>query len=376
MNPAAAPSPNLLTRWRAWRARIVADPRFRERVARMPVLGRFAGWQARRLFSITSGFVQSQVLLACLESGILEAANNGPVAVGTLAGKTGLPEKGLEALLQAADALGLVHRGMDGYVTLGDFGAVVVSDPGIAAMVRHHAKFYRDLADPVALLKSSGSDTEMRRLWSYAGSGRAPVGGEDAGTYSTLMAASQRMLVGEVLDAYDFSRHEALLDVGGGEGVFLRAAAERHPRLKLGLFDLPPVAERARAHFGPNSVADRIAVFGGDFFEDPLPQGNDCVTLIRVVFDHDDAAVVKLLSNIRKVMRPTNTLVIAEPMAGGGAGRRLATAYFAMYLAAMGSGRCRTPLEIGSLALTAGFSRYRTVSCRTPMLATLIAAEA
>lgn len=376
MNAGAPVSPGLVTRWRAWRARIVANPRFRESIRRTPLLDRFAGRQARQLFSITSGFVQSQILLACLETGILDAARDGPVRIDSLPALTGLPDKGLKTLLQAADALGLVHVGTDGYLTLGDFGAVVVSDFGIAGMVRHHARFYRDLADPVALLKSDPPDTEMRRLWSYAGEGRTPVGDEAAETYSTLMAASQRMLVDEVLDAYDFSCHEALLDMGGGEGVFLRAVAGRHPKLTLRLFDLPPVAERARQRFEQHGLTSRASAFGGNFFDDALPEGNDCVSLIRVVFDHDDAAILKLFSNIRKVMRPTNRLVIAEPMAGSGAGRALATAYFAMYLAAMGSGRCRTPGEIGSLALAAGFSRYRTVSCRMPMLATLVVAEA
>jgi demethylspheroidene O-methyltransferase len=369
-------SPDLLSRWRAWRARVVGNARFRDSVNRVPLLNRLAGGKAERLFSITSGFVQSQVLLACLETGLLDAARNGPVHLDALPAITRLPPKGLKTLLQAASALGIVHEGTDGYVTLGDFGAVVSGDPGITAMIRHHAKFYRDLADPVALLRGEIHETEMRRLWSYAGTGRAEVGQDAAATYSTLMTASQRMLVNEVIDAYDFSRHEVLLDVGGGEGVFLGAVGERCPNLKLRLFDLPPVAERARQKLERTALSGRASFVGGDFFKDPLPDGSDCIALIRIVFDHDDAAVVRLLSNLRKVMRPANQLVIAEPMAGAGSGRRLATAYFAMYLAAMGSGRCRTPEEIGSLALTAGFARYRSHTCRTPMLATLVVAEA
>ena len=38
----------------------------------------------------------------------------------------------------------------------------------------------------------------------------------------------------------------ALLDVAGGEGLFVESAALRAPRLDLMLFDLPPVAARAR----------------------------------------------------------------------------------------------------------------------------------
>jgi demethylspheroidene O-methyltransferase len=69
---------------------------------------------------------------------------------------------------------------------------------------------YRDLNDPVGLFDGSYTDTEMRRLWSYAGSGReSAVKPGDAAAYSALMAASQSMLSDEILDAYDFGRTQA-----------------------------------------------------------------------------------------------------------------------------------------------------------------------
>jgi demethylspheroidene O-methyltransferase len=47
-------------------------------------------------------------------------------------------------------------------------------------------------------------------LWSYAGAGReSSVKPGDAAAYSALMAASQSMLAGEILEAYDFGRHGA-----------------------------------------------------------------------------------------------------------------------------------------------------------------------
>jgi demethylspheroidene O-methyltransferase len=62
--------------------------------------------------------------------------------------------------------------------------------------------------DPVGLFDGARTDTEMRRLWSYAGAGReSAVEPGDAAAYSALMAASQSMLSDEILDAYDFGRH-------------------------------------------------------------------------------------------------------------------------------------------------------------------------
>ena len=372
-----ASRPNWRSRLQAWRARQVARPEFRRFVQWLPLSRAFARSQEADLFSIVSGFVQSQVLFAAVETGLLRALVAGPVTVADLARGTGMSEDRLKRLLQAAQSLKLVFLGSDGFVTLGDHGAVVQGDPGIRSMIRHHALLYRDLKDPVGLFAGSRSDTELRRLWSYAGQGReSSVTPGDAAAYSELMAASQSMLSDEILDAYDFGRHRRLLDVGGGEGAFLSAVGRRHPGLKLSLFDLPPVAGRAQARFAGEKLSRCPHCHGGSFLDDPLPRGHDCITLVRVLFDHEDAVVVRLLRNIRAAMEPGHALVIAEPMAGDRSkGQRLSTVYFGVYVLAMGSGRCRTPEEIIALARASGFSSFDIRPCRSSLMATLIVAR-
>ena len=371
------PDPNWRTRLRAWRARQVARPEFRRFVQWLPVSRSYSRTQEADLFSLVTGFVQSQILFTTVETGLLSALEAGPATVADLVRGTGLAEDRLKRLLQAAQAIRLVSVGDDDFVTLADRGAVVQSDQGIRAMIRHHALLYRDLSDPVALFNLSSPDTELRRLWSYAGSGReSSVKHNDAAAYSALMAASQSMLADEILDAYDFGRHSRLLDVGGGEGAFITAVGARHPALTLSLFDLPPVAERARQRFAGQPLNQCPHCHGGSFLDDPLPRGHDCVTLVRVLFDHEDAVVLRLLRNVRAAMEPGQVLVIAEPMAGARSrGQQLTTAYFGIYVLAMGSGRCRTPAEIIALAQAAGFSRFDIRPCRSALMATLVVAR-
>lgn len=369
--------PDWRSRLQAWRARQVARPAFRRFAQRLPVSRAFSRAREEDLFSIVTGFVRSQILFAALESGLIDAVAGGPVTIRDLGRATGWSEDRLQRLLQAAQSIRLVRLGADGYVTLADHGAVVQSDAGIRAMIRHHALLYRDLSDPVGLFGGTLADTELRRLWSYAGAGReSSVQPGGAAVYSELMTASQSMLADEILEAYDFGRHQRLLDVGGGEGVFVTALAERYPGLKLSLFELPPVADRARARFSSRPLSQCPRCYGGSFLDDPLPRGHDCVALVRVLFDHEDAVVLRLLCNIRAVMEPGQTLVIAEPMAGHRSeGQRLSTAYFGVYVLAMGSGRCRTPEEIIGLARTAGFSGFDIRPCRSPLMATLVVAR-
>lgn len=368
--------PGWRTRLKAWRAALVARPGFRRLAQRLPLSGRYSRARETELFGIVTGFVQSQILFASLQSGLLDALTAGPVRESEISKTIGLQEERLRRLLQGAQSIGLITLGSDGYVTLDDHGTVVASDGGLRAMIHHHALLYRDLSDPLALFDGSRSDTEMRRLWSYAGSGReSTVRPGDAAAYSALMAASQSMLSDEILDAYDFGRHASLIDIGGGEGAFLTVVAGRYPGLRLSLFDLPPVAARAREKFSTHLLGGCPRCHGGSFLDDALPRGHDCVTLIRVLFDHEDTTVLRLLQNVRSAMEPGQTLVIAEPMAGDRSrGQRYATAYFSTYVLAMGSGRCRTPAEIGALIRQAGFGRFEIKPCRSPLMATIIVA--
>ncbi len=65
-------------------------------------------------------------------------------------------------------------------------------------MIRHHAVFYRDLADPVALLRG-GAETELARFWPYVFGASGPIDPEVAATYSGLMADTQAMVAEDTL---------------------------------------------------------------------------------------------------------------------------------------------------------------------------------
>ncbi|WP_306770453.1 methyltransferase, partial [Escherichia coli] len=103
--------------------------------------------------------------------------------------------------------------------------------------------------------------------------------------------------------------------MGRCAGAFACAAAQAAPQLEGQVFDLPAVAARAAQRFGQAGLAARCQAFGGDFFQDELPAGADLVTLLRVVHDHDDARVLRLLGAVRRALVPGGALLLAEPLA-------------------------------------------------------------
>jgi demethylspheroidene O-methyltransferase len=268
-----------------------------------------------------------------------------------------------------------MERCDDGRWTLGDLGAAMLGAPGVREMVEHHAVLYADLADPVALLRQRGG--EIGRYWAYSRNEAAPALAEEhVAAYSELMAASQATFVEDVLEAWPVTRHRRLLDVGGGEGQFVRAAARAAPELTLTTFDLPAVAARAQARFEQDGLADRAIAVGGDFFADPLPPDHDLISLIRVCFDHDDEPALRLLRNVRAATPPGGTVLLAEPMAETPGAEAVGGAYFNLYLLAMGSGRARSMAELTALLRQAGFTAVREAKSPRAMLVRVLVATA
>lgn len=373
----ALPGGRLRDAFRAWRARMVARPGFQRWATAFPLTRPLVRRESRALFDLCAGFVYSQVLLACVRLRLFDLLAAGPKSLAELARDLQLDAPHAECLLEAAVALRLADRRSDGRYGLGDLGAALRANPGIAEMVEHHALLYEDLRDPVALLRDPGAETRLSRLWAYA---RNPASGaleaEDVSAYTRLMAASNALVAEEVLDAIDIGRYRCLLDVGGGSGGFLIACARRAPSLRLMLFDLPAVAEQGRARLAAAGLAARATVAGGDFRVDALPTGADVVSVVRVLYDHDDETVLAILRAARAALPAGGTILVAEPMAGMRGAEAMGGAYFGFYLLAMRGGRARSPERIASLLREAGFVRPRPVPTRLPIQTGLVQADA
>jgi demethylspheroidene O-methyltransferase len=363
----------LRQRWIA----VLSSPRFQRWAAAFPLTRPIALSRSRQVFDLCAGFVYSQTLLAFIRMDLFDRLAQGGAQVATLARELDVPPARLRRFLGAGVALKLLRWKGPDEVALGPLGAPLVGNEALARMVEHNVLFYHDLADPMALLRGESPEhSGLQQYWAYAGrKDRDDLDPEAVAAYSDLMAASQPLVSREILDGYDFGEHTRILDVGGGEGAFLRAVAERHPELELALFDLPQVAHRAqrRLHEFPHS--ERVLVTGGDFLRDPLPDHADLVTLVRILHDHDDADVQTLLSRIRGILPDNGTLLVAEPMSGVRGAETVGSAYFALYLMAMGQGRPRTPEELTQLLREAGFSRVRHPRPRSPVLTSLLIAR-
>jgi demethylspheroidene O-methyltransferase len=311
------------------------------------------------------GFVRSQVLMALVEGRILHRIAVAPATPAALAVQTGLPAERLHVLLQAGAALGLLKRRRDGDYGLARRGAAFLGVPGLEDLVRHHRVLYADLADPRAFFRGD-TDPGLARFWPYVLGGQAGLA--QAAQYSELMARTQSLVAADTLDRISLSGIRHLMDVGGGTGAFLRAVHGRAPDIQLSLFDLPEVLTAARPP--PDT-----RILPGSFRDGPLPEGADAISLIRVLYDHDDATVADLLSRIRQALPAGGRLILSEPMSGGDRPDPQTDVYFSVYTMAMHTGRTRSAAEIASLCAAAGFARIEAASAYRPFITSVLTAR-
>lgn len=319
---------------------------------RLPIARRYAKRDGAEIFEVIQGFVSSQVLMALVEFELFDRLADGPKSVRQLAHEIGVNAERLQVFLQAGAALGFLRQ-RKGQFGLARKGAALRGVPGLTDMILHHRALYRDLEDPSAFLRDSTS-TELAEFWPYVHDA-SKVGREEADRYSHLMACSQRLVAEDTLRKVRLHGVNHLMDIGGGSGAFLAEVARRYPQMQLTLFDLPETRAAANAYLASVAQLDRINCIEGSFRSDPLPTGADVISLIRVLYDHDEATVRDLLNRVFEALPSGGRLFISEPLSGGERPDRITDVYFAIYTLALGTGKTRSAAHIAELLAEAGF---------------------
>jgi hypothetical protein len=159
-----------------------------------------------------------------------------------------------------------------------------------------------------------------------------------------------------LLQSYDFSGFEHVVDVAGGQGTLLLSILRTYPHLVGTLFDQAEVIELARLLLLQNpDLARRCNLASGNFFQaEALPAGGDCYCLRQILHDWNDEHCLQILRTIRQAIRPEGRLLIFERVIQPGPGAVFNT-FFDLQMLALLEGRERTPREYEQLLHASGF---------------------
>ncbi len=374
ISPSDEPRPRFWDKWRARYLDLMGSAAFQSWAARSLFTRAAAKRDGERLFDLVAGFTYSQILQAFVALDLPRHLRARPAYPSELAAKLDAPERRISVLCQAAASLGLLTRLRDGRYALARLGAAINGVGGLRDMILHHDILYRDLGPAEGFFRGE-TDPDLARFWPYVFGAAAAEDPATAERYSHLMSKTQNLVSDEILASLSFAKAQHVMDIGGGTGVFLAACAKAHPDVQVTLFDLPQVAALAQDRFERAGIAARATIVSGSFRDDPLPIGPDLITLIRVLYDHEDETVLRLLKSVHAALPEGGKIVIAEPMSGGQTPDRSADAYFALYCMAMGTGTVRSAAQIGELLSKAGFARVSPVKTGRPFVTRIVTAE-
>ena len=253
-----------------------------------------------------------QVAYIGVANGLFDAlADGGPAGPGELAARTGLDEGYLRRYLDAAFAFEYVEEAADGAFALAARGdAFRPSVAGSLMGFAVQAAVSAHMAERAAGLMRTGERPGERVL----------VERETVGPlFGPMMEASfgaffdAEILPGVPVFAEIDAAHGLALDLGCGNGWYLRKLAARYPHLRgLGLDPMEPAVMHARARAAEEGAAERLEFRLGDIHHLALDSPADLIAMNRALH-HVWSEKASVFGILRDNLREGGAAVIWEP---------------------------------------------------------------
>ncbi|MDJ0706287.1 MAG: methyltransferase, partial [Leptolyngbyaceae cyanobacterium MO_188.B28] len=184
--------------------------------------------------------------------------------------------------------------------------------------------------------------------------------------FDDAMTGWSRSIHTAVLDAYDFSGINQIVDIAGGHGALIASILAANPQLQGVLFDLPSVVAGAEDLLAREGVTERCEVVGGSFFE-ALPSGGDAYILSHILHDWSDQDCLKMLRNIRRAIAENGKLLVVEMLIPPGDAPHFGKLLDITMMTIFSGGRERTKTEYEQLFQAAGFQLTQVKPTTSPV---------
>jgi hypothetical protein len=300
------------------------------------------------------GYRVSQALYVAAKLGIADLLQEGPKSHEALATATGVHPDALYRVLRALASVGVFTEVEHGRFGLTPLAALLQTGvPGslrALAIVMGEEPAWRPWGELLYSVHTGLPAFEHvfgMPLFAYL-----PQHPDVAHTYHAAMTEGTALTAQAVVAAYDFSGIRMVVDVGGGQGALIAAILKAHPHMHGMLFDLPQVIPGAKRVMETETLAERCALIGGDFFA-AVPSGADAYILKWILHDWDDARAVTILTNCRQAMPEQGKLLVVESVIPAGNVPSLGKFADLHMLVRLG-GRERTEAEYRTLFAVAG----------------------
>lgn len=327
-----------------------------------------------RMTQMINGFWISQIVCAVATYSFADHLAEGAATAEDVARRAEIDPSAAFRLLRACASLGLViHDGDDRFAATPLLNTLRTSDPqslrDLAMLMAGPANWlpWGRFVDAVKTGEPQAVATLGKKPFEYIAESPA-----ESRTFARAISRALTFVTEEVARVLDAGSAGVVADIGGASGSLLHAVLKANPALKGIVFDLPTIAETARAAAAEVGLQQRVTAVAGDFLE-AVPAA-DLYLLRYILHDWDDAASIRILQNCRRAMLPGGRVIVIEQVLGE-IGEPGGAALMDMNMMVVLGGRERSLSEYGELFAAAGLRLARTMLTNAPQ-ATVIEATA
>lgn len=319
----------------------------------------------QQAFQLMTGHLVASAVNIAARLSLSDRLAERPRTAEDLAQETGTNPDALYRLMRALSGLGVYEEQADRTFTLTPVGAALREGPvrNMALWIAGEFNF-RVYANAMHSVKHGESAVPVT----------SGVGGpfdvfakdpELSQIFNNAMTGFSAFVVPAVLEAYDFSGVNTLVDVAGGHGALLSAILKQYPSMKGIVMDLGHVVAGAGPYIASQGLSDRAGAVAGDFFT-AVPAGGDAYILKHIIHDWYDDKASQILGSIRKVLPKDGRVILIEsvipPGNEPGMGKILD-----LEMLVMAGGKERTEQEFRELFDRSGFTLARIVPTKSPL---------
>ena len=322
-------------------------------------------WNPGTLLEMSGYYWKTCALHAAVKLDVFSVLDQAPLSAEEVANNCLCSVDGMQRLLNAMAALGLVVKDRERYSNAPSASNYLSrsSENYIGFMMMHHYHLVPSWHELDISVKSgqparkspSHSDEERRESFLM-------------GMFNIAMNLAPR-----VVPLLDLSSKKHLLDLGGGPGTYAVHFCQANPDLKATVFDLPttqPFAEKIISRF---NMTGRIEFSAGNFITDDIGQGYDVAWLSHILHGESLSDSQILIDKTVKALNPQGMIVIHEFILDDDMAGPLFPALFSLnMLLGTPAGRSYSETQLSEMLKKAGASRIERIRFDSPNDSSLI----
>jgi hypothetical protein len=316
-------------------------------------------WNPGSLLGLSGYYWKTCTLHAAVKLDIFTAIGDDAASAKAIAQKISADSDGVDRLLNALAAMGLLEKKGDTFLNADAAGRFLRKDSkaylGYMILHHHHLVDSWSHLDQAVLTgkpvrtRSSFNDESVREAFLM-------------GMFNNAMLQAPHLV-----EIFDLSACQTLLDMGGGPGTYAIHFCLQNPQLKAVVFDLPttqPFAEKTIAQFG---LSDRISFMAGDYVTESMQGRYDVVWMSHILHGEGPADCQNMIQKAVEMLISGGMLLLHDFILDDNRDSPLFPTLFSMnMLLGTPEGRSYTERELMEMMTRAGLSDVQRSAYRGP----------